>query len=337
MRLICPNCGAQYEVDARVIPDAGRDVQCSNCGHTWFQNPPHLDADLADELGYDAPTGAEAEDETEDAQVPVPPVHAFDTSESDELPASEQSPSASAATAAPAGQDPADDAGAAEPEDVPAGDEDAMPGLSEVEDEPEIAAAEGPLPAPRGSGIKESVRDILRAEVEFDQEMRRGAPDTLESQPELGLDEPAQDPARQSLRDRMARLRGLESAASAAAGTGAATAKRRDLLPDIEEINSTLSPASDRDEDGTVPDAETRRARAERSGFRTAFSVLVLVSVLLVALYVLAPMIAGRVPALASAMEGYISGANAFRTWLDGIMENAGARLNALLNQLNGA
>ena len=40
MRLICPNCSAQYEIDASMIPDAGRDVQCSNCGHTWFELPP---------------------------------------------------------------------------------------------------------------------------------------------------------------------------------------------------------------------------------------------------------------------------------------------------------
>ncbi len=39
MRLVCPNCGAQYEVDDRVIPEAGRDVQCSACGHAWFQMP----------------------------------------------------------------------------------------------------------------------------------------------------------------------------------------------------------------------------------------------------------------------------------------------------------
>ncbi|PIE10207.1 MAG: thioredoxin [Rhodobacterales bacterium] len=39
MRLICPNCGAQYEIDEGLIPAAGRDVQCSNCGHTWFETP----------------------------------------------------------------------------------------------------------------------------------------------------------------------------------------------------------------------------------------------------------------------------------------------------------
>ena len=42
MRLICPNCSAQYEIDVTLIPDEGRDVQCSNCGHTWFELPPAL-------------------------------------------------------------------------------------------------------------------------------------------------------------------------------------------------------------------------------------------------------------------------------------------------------
>lgn len=40
IRLTCPNCGAQYAVDASVIPAEGRDVQCSSCGHTWFQVHP---------------------------------------------------------------------------------------------------------------------------------------------------------------------------------------------------------------------------------------------------------------------------------------------------------
>ena len=40
MRLICPNCDAQYEVPTEVVPTDGRDVQCSNCGQTWFQHHP---------------------------------------------------------------------------------------------------------------------------------------------------------------------------------------------------------------------------------------------------------------------------------------------------------
>ena len=58
MRLICPSCGAQYEVDESVIPDGGRDVQCSNCGHAWFQQSARQ---LRDEAGEEAfePAGAE--------------------------------------------------------------------------------------------------------------------------------------------------------------------------------------------------------------------------------------------------------------------------------------
>ncbi|MDO8884021.1 zinc-ribbon domain-containing protein, partial [Pseudotabrizicola sp.] len=50
MRLICPNCDAQYEVDASAIPEAGRDVQCSNCGHAWFQIREVSAEDLSDHL-----------------------------------------------------------------------------------------------------------------------------------------------------------------------------------------------------------------------------------------------------------------------------------------------
>ncbi len=38
MRLVCPKCVAQYEVADGTIPDSGRDVQCANCNHVWFQD-----------------------------------------------------------------------------------------------------------------------------------------------------------------------------------------------------------------------------------------------------------------------------------------------------------
>lgn len=47
MRLTCPNCAAEYEVPEAAIPAEGRDLQCSNCGHTWFFDP------------YGAPEGQE--------------------------------------------------------------------------------------------------------------------------------------------------------------------------------------------------------------------------------------------------------------------------------------
>jgi predicted Zn finger-like uncharacterized protein len=56
MRLVCPNCDAEYEVDASVIPDGGRDVQCSNCGHAWFQLSPEVEEALAAEVAlYEPP------------------------------------------------------------------------------------------------------------------------------------------------------------------------------------------------------------------------------------------------------------------------------------------
>lgn len=39
MRLVCPRCGAQYEIDAAAIPAAGRDVECSACEHVWRARP----------------------------------------------------------------------------------------------------------------------------------------------------------------------------------------------------------------------------------------------------------------------------------------------------------
>ncbi len=38
MRLICPNCDAQYEIDGALVPALGRDVECSACGQVWFQH-----------------------------------------------------------------------------------------------------------------------------------------------------------------------------------------------------------------------------------------------------------------------------------------------------------
>jgi predicted Zn finger-like uncharacterized protein len=37
IRLTCPECGAEYRVDASAIPADGRDVECSSCGHGWHE------------------------------------------------------------------------------------------------------------------------------------------------------------------------------------------------------------------------------------------------------------------------------------------------------------
>ncbi len=50
MLLVCPNCGARYEVPQVNIPESGRDVQCSACSMTWFQTSPHLPKPPLEEL-----------------------------------------------------------------------------------------------------------------------------------------------------------------------------------------------------------------------------------------------------------------------------------------------
>ena len=37
MRLVCPNCKANYEVPRHAVPIGGREVKCASCGHSWFQ------------------------------------------------------------------------------------------------------------------------------------------------------------------------------------------------------------------------------------------------------------------------------------------------------------
>lgn len=86
MRLICPNCAAQYEVDAAMIPEHGRDVQCSSCGHTWFQRRARAEDDWAeadapgdplapapDALPEPGPALTSEDEEEDDAPAPPPP------------------------------------------------------------------------------------------------------------------------------------------------------------------------------------------------------------------------------------------------------------------------
>ncbi|MFU8881968.1 MAG: zinc-ribbon domain-containing protein [Rhodobacterales bacterium] len=85
MRLVCPNCGAQYEVPDSVIPESGRDVQCSSCGNTWFQRHPSQAG--ADDAGADLDSDDLARDDLPrddlDSDDPDTTAPAWDDGESD--------------------------------------------------------------------------------------------------------------------------------------------------------------------------------------------------------------------------------------------------------------
>lgn len=253
MRLTCPNCDAQYEVDDSAIPDTGRDVQCSNCGHAWFQLPPDVEAAFEDEEAVFSATPAPRPAEDEDDDEPAPPVAA-------------PAPAASAPAAA----------------------------------------------APRRQ-LDENLMAILREEAEREAAARRAERARgIEMQPDLGLAAPAPQPsAPPPARTQAARPQPEPAETSR-------PPSRRELLPDIEEINSTLR-ATDPPQIAAIAEAlaETRA----RSGFRTGFALVILVAALLVATYAMAPRIAHNLPASAPAMQAYVSSIDGARVWLDGVVQ----------------
>lgn len=297
MRLVCPNCGAQYDVPLEVIPEAGRDVQCSNCGHTWFQKRVTQAA------------AARPERAPKPTPEPVP----------------EPTPQAELAP-------------------------DLEPDLDPDEGTDEDTDG-GPIPAeiPPRSSIDPEMAELFREEREF--EARQRAADGLETQPDLGLEPPAeseQSRRTRESRERMARLKGEDVAEPPrhpdpepepepekddtelhAAAAAAAAASRRDMLPDVEEINQTLRSASEPrvvDRDAGRPSQTSPRETG--SPFARGFMVVVMVAALGLGLYVATPRLSVQFPPIAPYLQSYVETVNLGRTWLDN-------RVTALMQQLD--
>lgn len=278
MRLVCPNCGAQYDVPLEVIPEAGRDVQCSNCGHTWFQRRVT------------------------------------------------QAPAARPARPAPAPSPPRASIAEQPPEPVQNHDPNAAPNVGS--------------PASR---VDPEMAEMFREERDF--AARQRAAEVLETQPDLGLVPPEEDEqtrrARES-RERMARLRGEEPAAAPphaephpepqqsdarlhAAAAAAAAASRKDLLPDVEEINQTLRSSS---EPRVIDREAADPAPARGSGFARGFLMMIVLAAIGLAVYLNVPQISRQVPAAAPYLEAYADAVDTGRLWLD-------EKVKALLMQLD--
>ena len=293
MRLICPNCSAQYEVPADVIPAEGRDVQCSNCQETWFQTHPDTEpqTDVAQTL-------KEHFAQTEPEAAPVPP-------QSDAL----------------SEPDPIDD----EFERVLDQELDTI-----VEDDPEISPAPAITHERSKREIDPSVADILREEAQREREQR--AAETFEHQDEIALDadEPTSDPQPKKSGYIDPTLDDLDEMYKDTAAD--APASRRDLLPDIEEINSTLR----RDKKSTnreEPETQAQKNASVRRGFRAAIILLLLA----VTVYVYADLITSNVPQLAPYLDAYVAQIDQWRaalsdqtlgflTWLQAQADQARAR-----------
>lgn len=94
------------------------------------------------------------------------------------------------------------------------------------------------------------------------------------------------------------------------APAAAPAAARRDRLPDIEEINSSLRVSA--------PAARPDRAAApDRRGFRLGLGGGLLIAALLALPYVYAPRIASALPWTVPVLRPYVAAVDAARIWLD--------------------
>ena len=316
MRLICPNCGAQYEVQNDVIPESGRDVQCSNCGHTWFQEP----ASALEESEFEDVTGPPRDETAEEAE---------ETAQAAEE--AEQPP-----TASDVGKEltaevmrEAGDVLPEESQPEQAATQEAHPD----EEAPESDRAEEELAQegqpeetpPEATQLDEAVLGILREEAEIEIEARMGdAGNDLEIQTDLGLEEGVDDADHRAraVQERTARLRGIEPEEPDSLHT------RSDLLPDIEEINSTLRATSDRQEEG-APAEEPPIVRArKRRGARLGLALAVLIAAVALLAYVYAPVIIDKLPQSKTYLTAYVDQVNSLRLWIDGLMKQATATIS---------
>ncbi|KIC16651.1 zinc-ribbon domain-containing protein [Leisingera sp. ANG-DT] len=324
MRLTCPNCAAQYEVPEDVIPPEGRDVQCSNCGQTWFQAAAGADAaeDAAlENIGIEEAFARAAEAEAKEKSERELAAKAEQDAEPEPEPQPEPEPEPETGTSERPAQeaDPEEAETAAEPpQDSTEDDAAGQPGADEdISDEaPEPEPEQALQPPQRGRSLDPEMSDILREEAAREAELRAAESQSLETQPDLGLEEaaPAEDEAARrsrQARDRMARMRGEDPRQIAAAESGS----RKELLPDIEEINSTLRSAGSA---APAPQADPEALPVPRkSSFARGFALSVIAALILLMIYDKAPLIAEKLPQADPVLSSYVDWVDQARLWLD--------------------
>lgn len=305
-----------------MIPPEGRDVQCSNCTTTWFQ-PGLGDAEQTEPAAPEPPSGYS--DDTGGA------AQAY----------------------------PTDDGAESEPDTAYEADDNGDFGGDFGGD----ASAGSEVPMPPRRELDPDVRDVLREEAAREAALRQQETAALEHQDEMPMDAPEasgiddRDEYRDAVNDLIAEAEDLGeledaprdrqateyfsddpasaaaidpveagiAATAAAAAAGGAAAARRDLLPDIEEINATLrgsetrSPGASSGSDFATVEERPRRQRGTRIGFGLA----VLIFAGLIAVYANAPRIAEAVPQTAPVLEVFVAQVDQLRAWVDEIAQGA--------------
>ena len=266
-------------------------MQCSNCGSTWFQED--SDAGL---------TEPQADD---DAQV-----QAGDTLPAEDAPEPDQV------------DEVTEESG--EDEDYMSDDDD-----DDDDEEPEAEPSDKPIPQ---STVSKQSATILREEAMRELKARLAEGPSLESQGDLGIDvgnsdrQPrpvSKEPTPVSVpqpRGATGVSRDLETSEAVADSVS----PNRDRLPDIEEINSTLTASAARVGAMDISAGSGRSVR--RTGFRVGFISIVIASVAALVIYVYSPRIASARPETAPALGAYVSSVDdvrrSFNLWTERTMKS---------------
>jgi resuscitation-promoting factor RpfA len=380
MRLVCPSCDAKYEVPEDAIPESGRDVQCANCGHAWFQmrtkpadtaerpvteTAPAPEASVAAsaeapvaeaapetpaepaappeepvaDVAAEPPTAAPAEP-TEAAAEPDPVVapeetvvvesvteavtEAAETVVSDVVAVAEGAAEATVAAEGLVADILAETASPpVETEPTPAADTPDVAKEDAVEPVAVASASASSSEPPPGYAVDESVLAILREEADREAKARAAEAQRPETPPGSVAKSTAsgkkKKPAAVPLDDEPA-------AETADDDIGLKSATRRDLLPDVEEINSTLRPSEVPVE--ADPTGAVMAAREPSGGFRTGFLTMMTIAIIGAVFYIAAPTLARLVPGLSDPLMAYVGMVDGLRLSLDGMMRSATVAIN---------
>jgi len=212
--------------------------------------------------------------------------------------------------------------------------------IEEIESENDVTEAADTAPAteePARRELDPAIRDLLREERDREEDLRQGGvAGGIEAQEEMALDAPAPDSPAAAPQEEEEDADDAEALAAlraaTAIGTAAAAAPSgRDLLPDIEEINSTLRATTDRNaREMDSSDVETIEAiPRRRRGFRLGFLLIVALAGLAIAAYMFAADLAQAVPQVEPVLETYVAQVDTFRFWLDDLMQGLAERLSS--------
>ncbi len=296
MRLICPNCEAQYEVSDDAIPPGGRDVQCSNCQLSWFQTekptvpgrtPLRLSNQEEPEVDAPASIAEEAPERETAAETPEESAQSFVAEVASEFPPTAQTP------------------------------------------EPAPKTSTAP-PEPMRRQLDNAVANILREEAALGTAAVAAAakpPSPVAKPPATETPKPAAPVAADETRQRIAMMTAEEGgtrsgtkASAAAADTANADEAHLRTVPSINEINATLRARAQANDASGLTEAEKIEA-VERKGFRRGFFWVLLLMILAILPYLFADQITENLPQTTEFMASYVMTVDQLRLSLREMVE----------------